>query len=256
MTRVLVFVAALLGSLAVAAARADADSVGTLQVSGAFSIKFDRVDCPPGIPATTNCFNDHTLRAGVVPGLGEVTAAPYTLFWDDFGSPCARVHAQVPILVAGKGEIDLALTFTGCFTADLFPPMEVSVSGGSGRYAGASGTGVLDFHPPNLTGPGSGNRVIEWTGTLNVPGLSFDTTPPQIAGATSKVVKSRLVTGARVRYSVTATDATEGPLPAACLPRSGSVFPLGRTTVTCTALDSSGNTTTARFVINVKRVRR
>lgn len=256
MTRAFLLFAAALGSLAVAAARADADSVDTYQVNGTFLVQFERVDCVAGIPATTNCFRNTSLRAGIFPGLGEVSTAAYTLLWDDFGAPCAHVHGQVPLLVAGRGEIDLALSFTACFTADLFPPAEVTVSGGSGRYAGASGTGVLTFSPPALTGPGAGNRVIAWAGTLNVPGLTFDTTPPQVVGATSKVVKTRLAAGARVRYSVSASDATDGPLPAACLPKSGSLFPVGRTTVSCTSADSSGNATRVRFVITVKRVRR
>jgi hypothetical protein len=256
MTRALLFFAAALVSLTVAATRADADSVDTYQVNGTFLVQFERVDCLAGIPATTNCFHNVSLRAGVFPGLGEVGPGGYTLVWDDFGAPCAHVHGQIPLLVAGKGEIDLAMSFTACFVADLFPPAAVTVTGGTGRYAGASGSGMLTFSPPTLTGPGAGNRVIAWTGTLNVPGLTFDTTPPQIAGATSKVVKTRLAAGTRVRYAVSASDATDGPLPALCLPKSGSLFPVGRTTVTCSPVDSSGNATRARFVITVKRVRR
>jgi arabinogalactan endo-1,4-beta-galactosidase len=38
----------------------------------------------------------------------------------------------------------------------------------------------------------------------------------------------------------------------ACFPASGSVFPVGTTTVTCTARDASGNTSTASFQITVK----
>jgi HYR domain len=255
MTRAFLLVA-VLGSLAVAAARADADSVGTLQVNVTLLKKFGPVDCAAGTPATTNCFSDIPLRGAVVPGLGEVTFAPYTLYWDNFGSPCGHVHAQIPILVTGKGEIDLAVAVTGCWTGDNFPPAAVTVSGGTGRYAGASGSGMLEFHTANITGPLSGNRGVTWTGTVNVPGLTFDTTPPQIAGATSKVVKTRLARGTRVRYSVSATDATDGQVPAACLPKSGNVFRVGRTTVTCTSVDGSGNTATAHFVITVKRVRR
>jgi len=100
---------------------------------------------------------------------------------------------------------------------------------------------MLAFSPPTFTGPGAGNRVIAWTGTLNVPGLTFDTTPPQIAGATAKVVKTRKAAGTRVTYSVSAADATDGPLTAACFPKSGSVFAVGRTSVNCSAVDSSGN---------------
>ena len=167
MKRAFLLFAAALGSLTVAAARADADSVDTYQVNGTFLVKFDRVDCPAGIPATTNCFSNASLRSGVFPGLGDVGPAAYTLVFDDFGSACGRVHAQIPILVAGKGEIDLVMTSTGCISHDnltRFPPIDVAVSGGSGRYVGASGSGVLDI-TNNETGPGSGNSRIDWTGT-------------------------------------------------------------------------------------------
>jgi hypothetical protein len=233
----------------------DVDSVGTLQVKGTLHKKFAPVDCPAGTPATTNCFHDVPSRSEVVRGLGEVTFAPYTLFWDGFGSPCGSVRAQIPILVAGKGQIDLAPAVTGCWSGDNFPPTPFTISGGSGRYAGASGSGVLDFHTASITGPQSGTRSVTWTGTLNVAGLTFDTTPPLIVGARSKVVKTRAVAGMRVRYSVSAKDATDGPVPAACLPKSGSVFRVGRTRVTCATTDSSGKAATERFFITVKRNR-
>jgi hypothetical protein len=257
MTRAVLLFAAALGALAVAAARADADSVDTFQVKGTLVIKFDPIDCAAGMPATTNCYSSVSLGRNAVPGLGELTTA-YTMIFDDFGAACGRVHAQMAIVVAGKGEIDLATRSTGCITADQltkFPPLEATVSGGIGRYAGASGSGTLDYQN-NETGGGSGSSRITWTGTLRVAGLAFDTTPPQIAGTTSKVVKTRLAAGARVRYAVSASDATDGAVPAACLPKSGSIFHVGRTTVSCTSADSSGNDVTARFAVTVKRVRR
>jgi hypothetical protein len=256
-TRAFLLFAAVLGALAVAGARANADTVGTLQVNGAFKANFKLAACPAGTPSTTNCYSEVSAAEGVVPGLGKVTTA-YTLFYDDFGLACAHVHAQIPIVVAGKGEIDLAMRSTGCITPDTptrFPPTEATVSGGSGMYAGASGSGVLDY--TNIEpGGGTGSSVHTWTGTLNVAGLTFDTTPPQIAGARSRTAKTRAARGARVRYSVSAVDATDGPVPASCLPKSGSVFRVGRTRVSCTAVDSSGNEATAGFVITVKRVRR
>ena len=36
-----------------------------------------------------------------------------------------------------------------------------------------------------------------------------------------------------------------------CSPASGSVFPIGQTTVTCTATDYAGNTTTRTFIVQV-----
>ena len=258
MTRAMLLAATVLGSLAVAAAGAEADSVGTFQVNGTFNYKFERVDCPAGIPAATNCFHIVALRAVPFPGLGDVGPAAYTAFWDDFGSPCPHIYARIPLIVAGKGEIDLTYATSACFPVgtDLFPPTEVTVSGGTGRYAGITGSGVLTFASPQFTGPGAGNRQIGWTGTLNVPGLTFDTTPPQITGVTPKVVKTRSAAGMRVRYSVSANDAIDGPVPAACIPASGTIFQVGRTTVSCTPTDSSANSAIARFVITVKRVRR
>ncbi len=241
-----------------AAVRADADNVGTLQVHGTFRANYSSSECPAGTPsATSYCFRDVSVHADLFSGLGEVTTA-YIVVHDGFGSACEHVHAQIPILVAGKGEIDLAMRSSDCINPDqpgLFGPIEVTVSGGSGRYSGASGSGALSYRN-DVAAPGSGVAIVTWTGTLNVAGLAFDTTPPQITGATAKTAKTRAAKGARVRYSVSAADATDGPVPAACLPKSGSLFRVGRKTVTCTAVDGSGNTATARFVITVKRIRR
>lgn len=57
--------------------------------------------------------------------------------------------------------------------------------------------------------------------------------------------------GARVGYTATATDAQDGTLPVTCTPASGSLFPVGTTTVTCSATDAAGNTgtDTARFEV-------
>lgn len=57
--------------------------------------------------------------------------------------------------------------------------------------------------------------------------------------------------GTRIDYTATATDPQDGVLPVTCAPPSGSLFPVGTTTVTCSATDSAGNTgaDTARFEV-------
>lgn len=57
--------------------------------------------------------------------------------------------------------------------------------------------------------------------------------------------------GARIRYTATAIDAKDGSLPVSCTPATGSFFPVGTTTVTCSATDAAGNTgtDTARFEV-------
>jgi hypothetical protein len=58
--------------------------------------------------------------------------------------------------------------------------------------------------------------------------------------------------GATVDYAVTASDAGGLPSPAACSPASGSVFPVGVTTVNCRATDFAGNIGFARFAVTVR----
>jgi HYR domain len=60
--------------------------------------------------------------------------------------------------------------------------------------------------------------------------------------------------GSRVDYApASAIDPpTNGPVPTSCAPVSGSLFPLGATTVTCRASDSAGNVGTASFTVTVR----
>ena len=129
-------------------------------------------------------------------------------------------------------------------------PQSFTVTGGTGPYAGASGSGTLER---NIQ---FGRRNETWTGMLAVPGLEFDVTPPTLTGARSKTVRApRRARRVRVTYRVTAIDAVDGQVRVACAPRSGARFPIGRTFVTCEATDSSGNAAGARFAVRVKRSR-
>jgi Tol biopolymer transport system component len=60
--------------------------------------------------------------------------------------------------------------------------------------------------------------------------------------------------GAVVTYNVTATDAVDPNPTVSCSPASGSVFPIGDTTVTCTATDASGNVAKGSFSVHVQGV--
>ena len=56
--------------------------------------------------------------------------------------------------------------------------------------------------------------------------------------------------GVAVEYDVIAYDRDPYPT-VACTPESGSYFPVGSTTVTCTATDRSGNVATGSFAVHV-----
>jgi hypothetical protein len=59
-------------------------------------------------------------------------------------------------------------------------------------------------------------------------------------------------TNAVVEYVVTATD-NGGSVAVVCAPPSGTAFPVGVTTVTCTAIDDTGNVATGGFSVTVIR---
>jgi len=69
-------------------------------------------------------------------------------------------------------------------TPNCFSPFEqdatanYTVAGGSGAYAGATGSGTM-ASTGTETGAGQGIGLDRWAGTLLVPGLEFDVTGPR-----------------------------------------------------------------------------
>jgi HYR domain-containing protein len=227
-------------------------SAGTLQLSHVvLTGRVSQVDCPAGSPDSTACFRSTTN--GVVRGLGAVSGVSSTVV-EDADSSCERWRVSSVLTVSGKGEIDLSLRPPGeCVvptTGILAASLVFTVTGGSAVYAGATGSGTF-----LTTGhPGTTNTISdELDGSLSVPGLEFDLAPPSLRGGVSKTVRApRKARVVRVVYKVTGRDAVDGRVPVTCKPRSGSRFRIGRTKVSCSATDSSGNTAKVRFTITVK----
>jgi len=86
-----------------------------------------------------------------------------------------------------------------------------------------------------------------------VPDPPVDTTGPDIQGMPSDIETT--TTGASTVVTWTDPTATDDVDPAptvGCTPPSGSAFDLGTTTVTCTATDATGNSSSATFNVTVK----
>lgn len=191
----------------------------------------------------------------MVPGLGDVSES-YVYVVENAQDCAGSFHiggAKARITVDGKGAIELALAPSlQCYPSALVATQTFTVTGGSGVYAGAAGSGTVQ-HDSHYTTAGSAGTDT-WTGTLVVPGLEFDLTPPTITGAVSKVVRvPRKTRRVRVKYRVAAVDNVDSHVAVSCKPKSGSRFKLGRTKARCSATDSSANTQTAQFTITVRR---
>src|SRR5262245_19458329 len=96
---------------------------------------------------------------------------------------------------------------------------------------------------------GGGNQGAVW-----ILSLEDDTVAPMISCPPDITVKPTGPSGAVVSFSVAATDDHDPSPDVACTPPSGSLFPFGRTTVTCTATDDSGNASVCTFEVNVKKL--
>lgn len=79
-----------------------------------------------------------------------------------------------------------------------------------------------------------------------------DTHPPLIQCSSDLVVECTSDSGAQVNYTVTATDDCDPNPVVTCDPPSGHVFPLGKSTVSCTAMDHTGNKSTCSFMVTVR----
>lgn len=81
-----------------------------------------------------------------------------------------------------------------------------------------------------------------------------DTMAPVLEGMKDLVYDAIPSEGAVVYYNVTATDLVDPAPDVVCLPKSGSTFPAGVTTVICKATDFSGNVSTGSFTVTVRDV--
>jgi hypothetical protein len=187
----------------------------------------------------------------------------YTFVVDTNSPSCPTGDLLLPsvgrLTVAGKGEIAVALAGP----PDCYVPAEsvrqakqpFTITGGAGRFVGASGSGVVE-HDTQSTGGGGSSGNDTWVGTLAVPGMAFDLTPPVITGATPKSVRApRGKTRVRVAFRVNARDDVDSVVGVTCVPRSKSWFRIGRKTVKCSTTDTSGNAARAKFTVTVKRRR-
>jgi subtilisin-like proprotein convertase family protein len=161
------------------------------------------------------------------------------------------------------------------FVCSLTCPANVTVANDPNQ-CGA----VVNYPAPTTTGsctvtctPASGSffpagtTTVTCSNTGGTPSCTFtvtvnDTQPPAITCPASvaaitapPAVGCVAATSAVVNYTTPkATDNCPG-VTVSCVPPSGSSFPLGATTVTCTATDAAGNTATCSFTVNVFNVR-
>ena len=124
---------------------------------------------------------------------------------------------------------------------------------------GLSGIAAGPPPPAVLAGEGTGLSVSAActdaagnVGSLTVANINIDVTPPSIVPPPDQVTVETIPGGAPVSYPApTVSDSRSGLASSSCLPASGSIFAVGTTTVTCSAADLAGNTSSKSFTVTV-----
>src|SRR5262249_41746601 len=125
----------------------------------------------------------------------------------------------------------------------------VPVSCVSAPTAGLSSGSTFPFGTTTITCNASdptGDAAAAQSFTITV-----NDTPPTTSGATNSTDPTADPTGKVETFSVTATDVKDGPTAVTCDQTSGAKFPVGTTTVHCSATNSSSQTSTAQFTITI-----
>jgi virginiamycin B lyase len=155
-----------------------------------------------------------------------ITSGPDGNLW--FPDPCTDTGIVGSITAAGL--VTKYPVSTGLSTS-LFPPANDIVVDSEGNVW--------------FTEPG-GDRI----GRLAV--VRADTEPPVLTVPSPITVDADSPAGAAVLFAASATDNIDPDVPVTCTPASGSIFPVGTTTVNCSATDAAGNTASAAFDVVVR----
>lgn len=122
-------------------------------------------------------------------------------------------------------------------------PVTITVAGTlTNATQGAGLTAVRTWRAVDACG-----NAAECRQTIRV----VDTTAPIMRCPTEVAVSCADADGAAVRFTATAQDACDPAASVVCSPPSGSTFPVGRSRVTCTGVDASGNAGSCQFQVTV-----
>ncbi|WP_224240685.1 FG-GAP-like repeat-containing protein [Hyalangium gracile] len=205
-------------------------SVGAQPPAGANQVFIVADDDGTGGGQNTECNEGNNSAAGTVDftcGAPPANQPPVAI--------CRNVTVNADASCQGSGTVN-----NGSYDPDQQPgPFTVSEA-----PAGPFGLGG---HPVTVTA-NDGAASAQCVGTVTV----VDATPPALACPASQAIDVCSTEGAAATFQASATDNC-GPAPVQCSHASGANFPVGTTSVSCTATDGAGNTSMCTFNVTVRK---
>jgi uncharacterized repeat protein (TIGR01451 family) len=174
---------------------------------------------------------------------GNTASCSFAVTVTDTEPPVVACPANLTV-PNDPGQANAVVDYTMATATDNAPGGTVVSSPPSGSVFPLGTTSVA----ATATDAAGNTATCSFTVTVNdteppVPACPADVTAPNDAGQATAVVA----------YAATATDNAPG-VTVACSPPSGSPFPVGATSVTCTATDAAGNTGSCSFALTVDDV--
>ena len=188
-----------------------------------------RSTSPPPTPSETRAPPDHAPSP-------STTTAPDTSITTTIPATIATPTLSIAFTATGAPATFECKLDAGAFAACTSPTVLTALTDGSHTFSVRASDGVGNVDPTPAT--------ATW---------SVDATAPVLNGPGNRTVEANGPAGTFVSFDVSGSDGGLALLPGAvsCSPSSGARFPLGRTTVSCTATDAVGNVGSLSFSISV-----
>ena len=183
-----------------------------------------------------------TVNCSATDSSGLTGTASFHVTVHDTTPPSLTVPADITVPATGSSGAVVNFNVSASDAVDPSPNINCNHHSGD-TYP--IGTTNVSCTATDNSGNASGSKSFNITVT--------DATPPTITVPANITVEANGPSGSKVTYpAASAVDIVDGPLVPNCTPASGSTFPLGTTTVNCSATDSHGNTGTNSFTIKVQ----
>jgi hypothetical protein len=150
------------------------------------------------------------------------------------------VTVPADMTVEAQNFSGATVTYTASAVDDRGRPIPVTCTPPSGSIFGFGTTAVT------CSARSDGKTT---TRRFNV--TVVDTHAPVITVPAAQKLTTKVRSGKVVTYSASAADVVDGAVAVTCTPASGTRFPVGATTVTCSAADRRGNAASASFSVTV-----
>ena len=182
-----------------------------------------------------------TVTATVTDAAGFTTTGTFTVNVVD-GGPALTLPDNITAEATGPNGANVSFTASALdVITGKSRPVKYSKQPGSKFPLGTTTITVMSTDAAKKTS----------TGTFTV--TVRDTTSPTLTLPANIKAKAEKSTGIKVEFEPKASDAVDEHVRITANPASGSVFPVGTTTVIVTATDNAGNSTSASFTVTTSQ---